>query len=129
MADKKKILIDPVSANIVNRVAEGTKVRGEYHSDGGLLLQGEIQGTPLIVSNGPLIVMAGATVSGEVVVHGDVYVFGSAGSARFPAGGLDMVVHGVLHVASTGETFGSISCKQLETYAGCRLNSAVATSS
>ena len=127
MSGKKTIQIDPVSANVVNRVAEGTKVRGEYHSDGGVLVQGEIEGSPLTVKNGPLIVMEGATVSGQIVVHGDAYIFGSAGSARFAAGGLDMVVHGVLHVASTGETFGTLSCRQLETYAGCRLNSAVAT--
>ena len=127
MSGKKTIQIDPVTANVVNRVAEGTRVSGEYHSDGGVLVQGHIEGAPVTVKNGPLIVLDGASVSGQVIVHGDAYIFGAAGSARFPAGGLEMVVHGVLHVAATGETFGSVSCRQLETYAGCRLNSAIAT--
>ncbi|WP_291517422.1 polymer-forming cytoskeletal protein [Acidovorax sp.] len=124
---KKIIEIDPVAQNLVNRIAPGTSVSGQFHSEGGLLIQGKANCTDMRVVNGPLVLQEGASLTGTIVVHGDAFLFGKLGDATSPHGGVNLEVHGAVHVATTAETFGQIACQSLATYKGCQLNSAIRT--
>lgn len=122
-----KITLDPIKNNIRNMVAQGTVVEGQYQAQGGLFLAGQMRGAPLTVVDGPLLVYEQAVLLGRAVVHGDVYVLGTVGSSEEGDGDLDLIVYGTLHVASTGRTFGTIACFDLNTYVGSSLNSRIRT--
>lgn len=124
---KKKIEIDPVAQNLVNRIAPGTVVTGTFSSEGGLLVQGEVHCARMEVRNGPLIVQAEGKLKGNIVVTGDVWIFGQAGEANAQEGALYLEVHGAVHVAAGARTYGTIACQTLATYSGCQLNSTVKT--
>lgn len=127
MDERTTVTIDPVDQNVVNRIAKGSRVVGEYESVGGILIQGHVDGSPLTVRDGPLILLEGGVLTGDATVHGDVFLFGRAGAADTDGGGLNLKVHGSLHIAATAKTYGTIACKQLHTYAGCLVNSAITT--
>lgn len=123
----KTIEIDPVRHNLVNRIAPGTEVEGAIKTTGGLLVQGRITGKTLEVTGGPLVLQVGGVLLGKVVVVGDCYLFGTAGDQGLPNGGLDLEVHGTVHVAKTAKTYGALACQQLATYAGGSINSTIRT--
>lgn len=123
----KRIEIDPVRDNLTNRISTGTVMRGALTSSGGLLIQGHLVGEPLVVKEGPLLVHESGVLQGNVIVHGDCYIFGTAGSPDSEDGSLNLEVRGVLHLASTCRTFGSIVCSDLATYNGCSVNSKIKT--
>lgn len=123
----KTIEIDPVRQNLVNRIAPGTEASGAIKTNGGLLVQGRVTGQTLEVNGGPLVLQEGGILLGKVVVVGDCYLFGTAGDQTLPNGGLDLEVHGTVHVAKTARTFGSLACQHLATYAGGSINSTIRT--
>ena len=124
---QKKIEIDPVQQNLVNRIAPGAEFSGLFRSAGGLLIQGRATGAPMEITAGPLVVQAGGVLLGKVIVIGDCYIFGQAGDPNLPDGGLDLEVHGTVHAANTSKTYGAIACQNLATYVGCDLNSTLRT--
>lgn len=90
--EQTEITLDPVLMNVTNRVSAGrSKSIGMIESNGGLLLQGEHHGK-LTVKNGPLVIFDGAHVTGEILVDGDVYVFGKVGG-EYAAQSLTNVNH------------------------------------
>lgn len=125
MLFNKRIEIDPVRDNLVNRVASGAYLRGSMKTNGGMLVQGTIHGETLEISNGPLVLHEEGVLLGKVTVLGDCYIFGRAGDENLPNGGLELEVHGTVHVAKTARTFGTIACQHLATYAGGAINSVV----
>ncbi len=127
MLFSKTIEIDPVRHNLVNRIAPGTQVEGAIKTTGGLLVQGRITGKTLEVTGGPLVLQVGGVLLGKVVVVGDCYLFGIAGDPNLPNGGLDLEVHGTVHVAKTAKTYGAMACQQLASYAGGAINSSIRT--
>lgn len=118
--------LDTVSANITNRVAAGGVLRGDLSWNGGLLVQGHVDGSPLVV-HGALVVMDGASIRGEVTVHGDAFLFGQAGEHDVQGGNLQLTVHGIVKIGPTAKTYGRIQCQSFETYVGSQVNSAIAT--
>jgi hypothetical protein len=119
---KKKIVIDPVTSNLVNRIAPGCSVAGEFNLDGGMLVQGQVTGSPMVVRNGPLLIESGGKLMGRVEVHGDVFVFGAIGDAEAHEGGVTLEVHGTLHVGETGKVFGHVVMQRLASYDGATIN-------
>lgn len=128
MRKTDSVVIDPVKMNIVNRIAAGSRSQGQLWFSGGLLLQGHHVGD-LDVRGGPLVVVEGASVTGKVVVHGDVYLFGSFGSAGEGEGAVEteVTVYGVMHLTSKSEANGHLRCEQLATYDGAKINGKVET--
>lgn len=116
------LIIDPVRMHIVNRVAEGSTLRGEHRYSGGLLLQGALQGSGEI--GGRLVVWHDATLEGEFRVLGDLYVFGRIGAktrdqAADPSTRIEC--HGTVYLASTAVCTGEITATRLHMYDGASL--------
>jgi cytoskeletal protein CcmA (bactofilin family) len=118
------LALDTVSANIVNRVAAGSVLRGEMSWNGGVLLQGHLEGAPIVIHGG-LVLMEDATIRGSIEVHGDAFLFGQAGAAGEHDGALQLKVHGVLHIGATAKTYGAIHCQSFEAYVGSEVNSVI----
>jgi cytoskeletal protein CcmA (bactofilin family) len=73
---EESIVIDPVAMNIVNRVAAGSRQTGVLHCDGGLMVEGTIEGE-VHISGGPFVLMPEGVLVGKVVGDGEAYLFGT----------------------------------------------------
>lgn len=113
------LTIDPIAMNVVNRVAEGSRLSGDLNFEGGLLVQGEIAGN--IHVNGRLIVWAGGVVLGRVRVSGDTFLFGQLGAASAGARDTVMECHGMAYVSKTGMSTGTLMARRLQLYEGANL--------
>lgn len=113
------LTIDPLAMGIVNRVAAGGELSGELNFDGGLLVQGELQGHIRI--GGCLVIWAGASVRGRIRVMGDLYLFGHLGS---PVGGphdTSVECEGTVYVSKSGVSTGTLLARRLHMYEGAQL--------
>lgn len=113
------LTIDPIAMNVVNRVAAGTRLGGNLHFEGGLLVQGELSGDVTI--NGRLIVWNGGLVHGKVHVKGDFYLFGQLGAPGADADDTHLKCMGCAYVANTGVATGTLSAARLALYEGADL--------
>lgn len=113
------LTIDPIAMNVVNRVAEGSKLSGNLSFEGGLLVQGEIAGN--IHVNGRLIVWAGGIVLGRVRVSGDAFLFGQLGATGGGAHDTSLECQGMAYVSKTGVSTGTLMARRLQLYEGADL--------
>jgi cytoskeletal protein CcmA (bactofilin family) len=113
------LVIDPLGMNIVNRVAPGSRMQGDVSFSGGLLVQGELSGTGVIM--GRLVVWHGAQVAGHYRVVGDLYVFGRIGAVGADASSTVIECMGTAYIASTAATTGTITAQRLRLYEGADL--------
>ena len=123
---EKEITINPALMNIVNRIASGSKSVGAIEFDGGLLLQGEQHGK-LTVKNGPLVVFDGAHVTGEIIVDGDIYVFGKVGDEGAVASLTQMTSTKTLNMASNSVAYGKLRFASLALYQGAKIHGSMDT--
>jgi cytoskeletal protein CcmA (bactofilin family) len=123
------LVIDPVKMNIVNRVATGTALSGDFSFKGGLLLQGEIDGTGDVA--GRLVVWHGARLCGRIKVMGDLFLLGNLGAAQPDGGSVDEATLveclGTAYVASTGVSTGHLIAAKLRMYDGATLQGPFST--
>jgi cytoskeletal protein CcmA (bactofilin family) len=114
------LVIDPVKMNITNRVAEGSALAGKNLFEGGLLLQGSLDGSGEVA--GRLVVWHSGQLQGRFRVLGDLYVLGRVG-ANTDHTDPDTVVEcqGTAYVASTGISTGTILATRLRMYDGATL--------
>ncbi|MFZ5549934.1 MAG: polymer-forming cytoskeletal protein [Pseudomonadota bacterium] len=117
------LVIDPVKMNIVNRIAAGTVLGGDFHFKGGLLLQGTLQGLGEIA--GRLVVWHDARLVGRFRVLGDLYLLGQLGDATESEDEVDehteIECQGTAYVASTGVSTGTLIAAKLRMYDGAIL--------
>jgi len=113
------LTIDPVAMNIVNRVAAGSELSGDLSFEGGLLVQGSLEGH--IRVNGRLIIWTGASVRGRIRVTGDLYLFGLLGSANGGSHDTSLECEGMVYVSKTGVSTGTLLAKRLQMYEGAQL--------
>jgi cytoskeletal protein CcmA (bactofilin family) len=113
------LVIDPLGMNIVNRIAAGSRVRGDMAFQGGLLVQGQLSGSGQV--SGRLIVWHGAQVQGHFRVMGDLYVFGRIGAVGDDATRTVIECMGTAYIASTASTTGTITAQRLRLYEGADL--------
>lgn len=127
MSDRNvTVTLDPVSMNVVNRIARGSRMSGPAEMSGGLLLQGQFRGD-LVVRDGPLWIHEGAEISGGTVdVEGDVYVLGRVGR---PDDSVQTVLRcsGVLHVSEIGTVFATMQCPRPIFYEGAQIKGSFET--
>lgn len=127
MKRTKRVVIDPARMNIINRLAAGSRSNGPLELNGGLLLQGEHQGS-LTVREGPLVIFAGASVANGVVdVDGDVYVFGCIGTANDAAAPTLLRCSGMLYLTSKAVAYGTMQCAKAAIYQGAQVRGVVET--
>ncbi|MBP6336817.1 MAG: polymer-forming cytoskeletal protein [Vitreoscilla sp.] len=114
------LVIDPVKMNITNRVAEGTILAGKHRFEGGLLLQGTLDGSGEIA--GRLVVWHSGQLRGRFRVLGDLYVLGQVGATTDNTDPDTLVeCQGTAYVASTGISTGTILATRLRMYDGATL--------
>lgn len=118
------IVLDPLVMNIVNRIAPGGRSHGTLELAGGLLLQGEHRGV-LSVKDGPLVIYQGGRIFGEVIVYGDVYVFGTVGADADES--TSITVMGTMHLTSSAVVYGSMKCLKFATYDGAQIHGKIET--
>jgi cytoskeletal protein CcmA (bactofilin family) len=120
MSDQEDVLMfDPVAMNVVNRVDAGSVLKGELVYQGGLLVQGVIEGSLRVM--GPLIVWHTGCVRGRIKVYGDVYLFGQLGKTDDPADVSNLRCQGTTFVAHTGQCHGALLTRRLQLYEGASL--------
>lgn len=113
------VVIDPVAMNIANKVAAGSVVTGDYATGGGILIEGQFRGN-LHVTDGPLVLLEGANLSGCIEVKGDAYIFGTIGAASDDQ--TTVTVRGELHLTSKCHVHGRILFAKLATYQGANVH-------
>lgn len=114
------LVIDPVKMNIINRVSLGCGLSGRLHFEGGLLLQGQLDGEGTV--HGPLVVWPGGRLCGRFEVHGELYLLGQLGADTDTVDEATVVLcQGTVYVASTGVSTGSLSASRLRMYDGAVL--------
>jgi hypothetical protein len=120
LAQADVLTIDPVAMQVTNRVAAGTQSMGEHHFEGGVLVQGTLGG--FVEVAGRLIVWRGGLVKGQVIVRGDLYLFGTLGEPG--AAAQDTVVEclGTAYLASTAVSNANLSAQRLRLYEGAELH-------
>lgn len=125
MKSEETIVIDPVGMNIVNRIAPGTKSTGTLECSGGLLVQGHFEGT-LVVTDGPLVLMQGGSISGDFDCKQDAYLFGTI--APKPGGEQSqLAVGGAAFMADTLEAKADITAGVFKTYEGAQVDGRIRT--
>ena len=122
---EESIVIDPVGMNIVNRIASGTKVVGSQECPGGALVQGTFDGT-LVVSNGPLVLMQGGVISGDIVCHQDAYLFGTI-AAKADGSQTQLYVMGAVFLAESLNATADITAGVFKTYEGAQIDGRIKT--
>lgn len=117
------LVIDPVKMNIVNRIAAGTVLGGDFQFKGGLLLQGTLHGLGEIA--GRLVVWHDARLVGRFRVLGDVYLLGQIGDPTESDDEVDeqteVECQGTVYVASSGVSTGTLIAAKLRMYDGAIL--------
>lgn len=119
MGPQDTLTIDPVAMNVVSRIASGCRVDGNNLFEGGLLVQGELDGVTEI--RGRLIVWKDAVVSGRIRILGDLYLFGQLGETNADSDATVLHCHGTAWVASTGVSTGTLHAQRLQLYEGADL--------
>lgn len=113
------LTIDPVAMNIVNRVAAGCDLSGDLNFEGGLIVQGRIEGH--IRVDGRLIIWTGGSVRGRIRVLGDLYLFGHLGSPNGGPNDTSLECEGMVYVSKSGVSTGTLLARRLQMYEGAQL--------
>lgn len=118
-SSKDTLTLDPVAMQLVNRVASSCLLRGQLQFEGGLLVQGELDGD--IQVEGCLVVWSGGVVRGRISVAGDLYLFGRLGAAGGRAEDSVLECQGMAYVSHTGVSTGTLMARRLQLYDGADL--------
>ncbi len=113
------LTIDPVAMNVTNRVAAESTLHGTQQFQGGLLVQGSLGGSTRVL--GHLIVWAGGTVKGRIIVMGDLYLFGQLGEPQGNAQDTELQCMGTAYVANSASSTGTLMAQRLRLYEGANL--------
>jgi hypothetical protein len=125
MKTEETIIIDPVGMNIVNRIAPGTKFTGVLECSGGLLVQGQFEGT-LVVADGPLVLMQEGVMSGDFDCKQDAYLFGTILAKQGGEQSL-LTAGGAAFMAETLEAKADITATAFKTYEGAQVDGRIRT--
>lgn len=71
--DTESLVISPKGMRIVNRIASGTRHTGTLHCDGGLIIEGTVDGD-IVIIGGVLALMPEGVVCGKATSDGDAYL-------------------------------------------------------
>jgi len=125
MSQEETIVIDPVGMNIVNRIAPGTKFTGTIECDGGLLIEGAFHGE-LSVKGGPIVLMQGAVMSGDIRGAGDAFLFGNIAS-RSDGELSDLTMGGAVFMTQSVEAKSNVTARAIKLYEGAQVDGRIKT--
>jgi cytoskeletal protein CcmA (bactofilin family) len=124
MSRNDVLTIDPVAMGITNRVAAGCVLSSDGSYQGGLLVQGRIQGKLRVL--GALVVWEGAQIGGDIEVFGDLYAFGQLGGeeahVRGDASDSHIICHGTIYMAHCALSYASIAAQRIHSYDGAQIH-------
>lgn len=121
----ENLILDPAAMNIVNRIAPGSRSVGTFECDGGLVVQGRVEGT-LSVRGGPLVLMPEGTICGSISCDQDVYLSGSV-EPRDDGSLSEIVAAGAAFCAETLVAKANITAGALKTYQGAQVEGVIKT--
>lgn len=113
------LTIDPLAMNIVNRVAAGCELSGNLSFEGGVLVQGQLEGHIRVA--GRMVIWSGASVRGRIRVLGDLYLFGQLGASNGGPHDTSLECEGMVYVSKSGVSTGSLLARRLQMYEGAQL--------
>jgi cytoskeletal protein CcmA (bactofilin family) len=125
MQTEESIVIDPLGMNIVNRIAPGTKSSGTLECAGGLLVEGSFEGS-LVVTDGPLVLMQGGVIAGDVKCAKDAYLFGTI-EAKSADEQSQLTVAGVAFMAETLLAKADVTAGAFKMYEGAQVDGRIRT--
>lgn len=123
--DGESIVIDPVAMKIFNRVAAGSRQAGVLHCEGGVIVEGTIEGE-VHVSGGPFVLMPNGVVSGRVVGDGEAYLFGTI-RARSDNELSDLDMAGAVFLTETLRAQANITAGAIKSYDGAQVEGRIKT--
>lgn len=123
--DGESLVIDPEAMNIVNRVAPGSCSMGEIRFNGGVLVEGRIEGV-LHVTGGPIVLMPGGEILGTVHGDGDAILAGTV-HLRGESELSEIEVHGTVFMAETLIARANITASAFKTYTGAQIDGRIKT--
>lgn len=113
------LTMDPLSMGIQHRFGPGSEFDGALKLAGGALVEGHVSGAVHV--QGTLVIWSEATVSGTIIVDGDLYLFGALGNPGCAPDEATMECHGTAYVAASSVVNGRITAKHLQIYHGADL--------
>jgi cytoskeletal protein CcmA (bactofilin family) len=125
IAESQSIDIDPVAMNIVNRVAAGTVQKGSCRWAGGLLIQGRIEGD-LEVVGGPIVLMPGGEIAGNIRGDGEAYLFGNV-LAQSDDELSELDIAGTVYLAETLHAKANITAGAFKSWEGAQVEGRIKT--
>ena len=118
-------VIDPVAMKIVNRVAAGSRQTGVLHCEGGLMVEGTIEGE-VHVSGGPFVLMPDGVLLGTVVGDGEAYLFGTI-RERSESELSDLDIAGAVFLTETLRAKANITAGAIKSYDGAQVEGRIKT--
>lgn len=117
--------IHPLQLGLSNRLAPGTVVKGSHAYQGGLLLQGQWQGSGMV--HGNLVITQKGLLIGHFRVTGDLYVFGQLGSKNPGVDETLIECHGTTYMAYSAQSSATLLTVGLRLYEGARITGEMRT--
>ena len=124
-ADAQSIVIDPAAMNIVNRIAPGTVQTGCCRCEGGLLVQGRVEGE-IHITGGPLVLMPEGEICGTVSTDGEAYLFGTV-LATADEKLSEIEVGGTVFLAETLHARANITAGAFKSWEGAQVEGRIKT--
>ncbi len=121
----EELIIDPLAMNIVNRVAPGSSCSGTFCYEGGVLIQGRVDGT-IQVTGGPLVLMPEGELAGDVVAKGEAYLFGAVHASKDGALS-ELDVQEAVFLASSLKAQANITAGAIKSYEGAQVEGRIKT--
>jgi len=123
--DTETIAIDPVAMHIVNRIAAGCRQSGTFQCQGGLMVEGRMEGEIEVVG-GPLVLMPQGVVAGKIKAHAEAYLFGTI-DPRSDTEPSVLEVGGAVFLAETLRARADITAGAIKSYEGAQVEGRIST--
>jgi cytoskeletal protein CcmA (bactofilin family) len=124
-ADTESIVIDPVAMNIVNRVAPGCRQSGVFYCEGGLMVEGTIEGDIQVIG-GPLVLMPEGVIAGKITGNAEAYLFGTI-RARSDTELSELDMGGAVFLTETLRAQANITAGAIKSYEGAQVEGRIKT--
>lgn len=124
-ANNEDLDIDPVAMNIVNRIAAGSHHVGTFKWEGGLMIQGKIEGEISVVG-GPILLMPEGEMAGVIRGDGKAFLCGKIGP-RSNTELSEVDVAGSVFLTETLTAHANITAASFKFYEGAQVEGKIKT--
>lgn len=123
--DTESLVISPEAMRIVNRIAAGTRQTGELHCDGGLMIEGTVDGE-IVITDGVLVLMPEGVMRGKMTCDGDAYLLGTI-LPREDGELSELEARGAVFLTETLRAQANITAGAIKTYKGAQIEGRIKT--